>query len=143
MAFASPETIRENDEIPVLRKMVDAETLVRYAGASDDYVYLHWNKPRVLEEGLPDIIVHGWLTFAYMCQSVSAWLPPDIAEITKSSVRYHRPTYPGEITCSGRVTKVEASGTSKFIDVELWACGADGEITTTGTMQLVVKTPAV
>jgi acyl dehydratase len=136
-AVSSIHDIRPGDVIPVLRKIVDRADLVRYAGASDDYIYLHWDRPRVQEEGFPDVVIHGWLTFAYMCQAVSAWIPRELADMQSYSVRYLRTMHPGIVDCSGRVLDVEQGENGRSIQLELWATDADGQVATSGKMRLV------
>jgi len=38
--------------------------LVKYAGASGDYYQIHYDKDFALANGLPGVIVHGWLKLA-------------------------------------------------------------------------------
>ena len=140
-AISSIDDIRAGDVVPVLRKIVDRSTLVRYAGASDDYVYLHWDRPRVQEEGFPDVIIHGWLTFAYMTEAVSAWIPRELADIQGYSVRYLRPMFPGIVDCSGRVLDVELAENDRTIRLEIWAMDEAGQITTSGNMRLTACRP--
>jgi acyl dehydratase len=136
-AVSSIHDIRPGDVIPVLRKIVDRVDLVRYAGASDDYIYLHWDRQRVQDEGFPDVVVHGWLTFAYMCQAVGAWIPRELADMQSYSVRYLRTMHPGIVECSGRVLDVEQGESGRSIQLELWATDAEGQVTTSGKMRLV------
>ncbi len=142
-AVSSLHDIRPGDVIPVLRKEVERATLVRYAGASDDYVYLHWDRPRVQEEGFPDVIIHGWLTFAYMCQAVSDWIPRELADMRSYSVRYLRTMHPGVVECSGRVLDVEDGENGRSIQLELWATDSEGQVTTSGKMRLVAASAAM
>jgi acyl dehydratase len=102
---ASYTDIQIDQEVPFLRREVEAATLVRYAGASEDYAHQHWDHLYMTERGFPGVIVHGWLTFAYMCQAVTNWIPREIADIGSFAVRYHRPVYPGPVLCSGRVVR--------------------------------------
>jgi acyl dehydratase len=138
-AISSIADVHVGEEVPPLLKDVEAANLVRYAGAADDYVYLHWDKVRVLEEGFPDVIVHGWLTFAYMCQSVSDWIPRELADIESYAVRYRQPTYPGRLTCSGEVSAVRAEEGATRIELDLWAKNSEGQVTATAKMTLVAE----
>jgi acyl dehydratase len=124
--------IAVGQDLPELRQTVTAETLVRYAGASDDYVYLHWDKVRVLEEGFSDVVIHGWLTFAYICRAVTNWAPPEVADVKGFAVRYLRTTHPGEVTCGGKVVAKRNDG--RELDFAMWAKDQAGQVATTATV---------
>lgn len=136
MRPAALPALAAGQEIPVLETAIDRAALVRYAGASDDYTYVHWDQPRMLAEGHPDVVVHGWLTFAYMCQTVTSWAPPELADITSYAVRYRRPSFPGRLICGGQVTAVREADGARFVDLELWSKDGEGAVTTTATMTL-------
>jgi acyl dehydratase len=134
--IAAFSDLRDGQEIPTLEVEVDRQTLVKYAGASDDYAFQHWDHPRMTGQGFPDVVVHGWLTFGYICRAVTDWASPEIADIQGFAVRYRRPTYPGKITCGGRVTRVREENGRRLADLDLWARNGEGEVTTTATMTL-------
>ena len=136
MRSAALPDLAQGQEIPVVEVEIDRAALVRYAGASDDYTYVHWDQPRMLAEGHPDVVVHGWLTFAYMCQAVTDWAPPELADISSYAVRYRRPSFPGRLSCGGRVTAVREADGRRLVDLELWSKDAEGALTTTATMTL-------
>src|SRR5690606_23689465 len=79
--IAALSDVREGQEVPPLDVVATRETLVRYAGASDDYAYQHWDRHRMIELGFEDVVVHGWLTFAYMTRAVTDWIPREVADI--------------------------------------------------------------
>lgn len=119
-------------EIPVLEVEIARADLIRYAGASDDYVRQHWDHPFMIDSGFPDVVVHGWLTFAHMCRAVTDWLPPDEWKIADFTVRYLQPTYPGAINCGGEVTGVD----DEIVHLSLWAKAASGAVTTSAKMKM-------
>ena len=121
-----------NSEAPTIEVVFTRETLVRYAGAADDYVRQHWDHPYMIESGFPDVVVHGWLTFAHACRVVTEWLPPPEWAIAGYDVRYRRPTYPGLHTCGGRVSAARDDG----VDILLWVKDASGQITTEATVKV-------
>lgn len=122
----------QGDVVPTLSVQITRADLVRYAGASDDYVRQHWDHPFMIDSGFPDVIVHGWLTFAHMCRAVTEWLPPDHWQIADFDVRYIQPTYPGSILCGGEVVAVDANG----VRLELWGKTKVGETTTRAKMTM-------
>jgi acyl dehydratase len=134
-AFAD---VHEGQQLPELEMTIDRLSLVKYAGASDDYSFQHWDHPRMTAQGFPDVVAHGWLTFGYMCRAVNDWAPPEIADIQAFAVRYRRPTFPGRVVCGGRVVKTREENGQRLADLDLWARNGDGEVTTTATMTLAI-----
>jgi len=135
-AIASLADLRAGQPIPALEVAISREDLVKYAGAADDYTYVHWDHPRMTAEGFADVVVHGWLTFAHMCRAVTNWIPPELAAVQAYAVRYRRPTFPGKVACGGEVVEVCEGPQGPLVKLSLWARDADGEVTTTATMTL-------
>lgn len=128
--------IVEGQELPVIHRHPTRLDLVKYAGVAEDFSPQHWDADYMRGLGFPDVIVHGWLTLTYMCQAVTEWLPPDRATILGYDARYRRPTFPGPLTCGGRVASSAVEDGKTVLSVEMWAKGEDGGVTTTGTMRL-------
>ena len=119
------DDIRPGMALPVMRLNIERRDLVRYAGASDDYVRLHWDLDFTQQQGFPDVIVHGWLTCAHMLRAVSDWVTPDVAAIASYRIRYHSPLYPGLLSCGGEVGDI----TDGMATLDLWARdAADGQV---------------
>lgn len=118
--------------VPELHVDITRADLVRYAGAADDYVRQHWDHPFMIENGFPDVAVHGWLTFAHMSRAVTDWLVPARWTIASYSVRYVRPTYPGVLICGGEVLQSDDSS----VKLALWSRDSEGATTTKATMTL-------
>lgn len=127
------DRILPGEQLPLLHIVITRQDLVRYAGGADDYVRQHWDHPFMIESGFPDVVVHGWLTFAHMCRAVEAWLPPEEARIAGFSVHYRAPTYPGSLSCGGTVVARDR----ETIMLDLWARDAVGATTTAAEMKLV------
>src|SRR4030065_2904706 len=68
------EDIEVGGEIPGLVKYPTTMQLVKYAGASGDYYQIHYDKDFAVANGLPGVIVHGWLTLSFLGQMVTDWL---------------------------------------------------------------------
>ena len=129
--MAEASAIVAGDELPPIELSIDRESLVRYAGASDDYVRQHWDHAFMIANGYPDVLTHGWLTFAHMCRVVTDWAPADAA-IARYAVRYHQPLYPGRLRCGGRVDSVEGD----TVDLSLWGRNADDQLVASATVAL-------
>jgi acyl dehydratase len=124
--------IAPGDEVPELTVEIDRLDVVKYAGAADDYVRVHWDHPFVTAQGYPDVIVHGWLSYAHMCRAVTDWISPRLATFAKYGVRYQRPLHPGALICGGKV--IEAS--DGIVSIALWGKDAHGNAVATGTVTL-------
>jgi len=124
--------IAQGMNLPPLDVTITRADLVRYAGASDDYVAQHWDQQMMLEAGFDDVVVHGWLCFAHMCRCVTNWATPAVATIVSYRIRYLRPLYPGQITCGGLVEQVD----DDKAQLSLWARNMAGEKVTIADMVL-------
>ena len=124
--IASFDELFEGQEVPELVREVDTLTFVKYCGAADDYARPHWDHLYMTGQGFPGVVGHGWLTFAYMCQAVTSWIPLEIADIRRYAVRYHRPALPGPIRCGGTVLQKSVEGGRAQAKLTLWAKDGDG-----------------
>ncbi|MBF8265321.1 MAG: Acyl dehydratase, partial [Dehalococcoidia bacterium] len=65
------EEVEVGAELPPLIKHPTTQQLVKWAGASDDYYQIHYDKDFAMANNLPGVIVHGWLTFSFLGQLVT------------------------------------------------------------------------
>ena len=127
------EDIIEGADIPALVKYPTTMQLVKYAAASGDYYQIHYDKDFALANGLPGIIVHGWLALAFLGQMLTDWLGE------KGKLEKLNGSYRGmnlvheEIFCYGKVTKKYVENNKHCARVEIWAENPRGEKTVTGS----------
>jgi acyl dehydratase len=131
--ISSIAQISAGTAVPIYARTINTLDLVKYAGATDDYARQHWDHRFMVEMGFPGVILHGWLTLGLMCEAVARWIPPEVADVVNYEVRYHRPTFPGLVTCGGEITAVEAQGRA---DLKLWAKDEEFVVTTTAALTL-------
>ena len=67
------DTVAIGDELPSVSYPVSRFDLIRYAGASGDFNYIHWNERFATSVGLPNVIAHGMFTMATGGRFVSDW----------------------------------------------------------------------
>jgi len=103
------DRIETGEALPVLQTDITREDLVRYAGGADDYVRQHWDHPFMIESGFPDVIVHGWLTFAHMCRAVEAWLTPEEAASRNFRCAISRRPIPARCPAAARLFRANAT----------------------------------
>jgi len=135
------EEIAEGQDIPPLVREPSSQDLVKFAAVAEDFSRQHWDRAYMESLGFPDVIVHGWLTLTYMCQAVTAWLPPDHARILRYEARHKRPIFPGRIILGGRVARKTEENGARLLDLDLWAQDAEGQVMTSGAIRLQMLDP--
>src|ERR1035437_3534900 len=71
------EDIEIGTELPALPKVATTRMLVQWAGASGDFVPLHYDDAFARSQGLPGIIVHGALKRQWLVQLITGWSGDD------------------------------------------------------------------
>ncbi len=84
------DDVQVGDELPAASYPLTRLDLVRYAGASGDFNYIHWNQRIATSVGLPDVIAHGMLTMATAARLVTDWAG-DPAAVVEYGVRFTKP----------------------------------------------------
>ncbi|MBN1176039.1 MAG: hypothetical protein JXA51_00010 [Dehalococcoidales bacterium] len=134
------EDIEAGNEIPALVKYPTTMQLVKYAAASNDFYQIHYDKDFALANGLPGIIVHGWLSLSFLGQMVTDWMGEQ-GKLVKISGSYRGMNRVNEdIICNGKVTKKYSEDGKNLVRLEIWAENPEGEKTVTGTA--VVELPS-
>jgi len=127
------EDIEVGSEIPALVKYPTTMQLVKYAGASGDYYQIHYDKDFAVDNGLPGVIVHGWLALSFLGQMITDWLGKE-GNLLKLSGSYRGMNKVHEdIICNGKVTKKYEEDGRDLARVEIWAENPEGDKTVTGT----------
>jgi acyl dehydratase len=81
------DTVAVGDELPAVSYPVRRFDLIRYAGASGDFNFIHWNERIATAVGLPNVIAHGMFTMATGGRFVSDWAG-DPGAIVEYGVRF-------------------------------------------------------
>jgi acyl dehydratase len=127
------EDIEEGSEVPALVRCPTTMQLVKYAGASGDYYQIHYDKDFALANGLPGVIVHGWLTLSFLGKMLTDWLGGE-GTLVKLNASYRGINRVDEdIICNGKVTKKYIEENNHLARVEIWAENPQGEKTVTGS----------
>lgn len=109
-----------------LLRSVGRSGLVRYAGASRDFNPFHWDHNAAVGAGMPGVVVHGLLMYAWMMQGVGAH-----GRVASAKVRFRNALFPGEQA----VVTTEVDGDQVTV-----ALTRDGEPLVTGTATVVPDT---
>ena len=132
------EDIEAGSEIPALVKCPTTMQLVKFAGASGDYYQIHYDKDFAMANGLPGVIVHGWLTLSFLGQMITDWMGEG-GILVKLGGSYRGMNYPGEdIICQGKVTKKYIEDDKHYVRLEIWAENPAGERTTPGSAVVIL-----
>lgn len=127
------EDIEAGSELPALVKYPTTMQLVKYAGASGDFYQIHYDKDFALANGLPGVIVHGWLALSFLGQMLTDWLGEG-GTLVKLSGSYRGMNLVHEdIICNGKVTKKYVEDDKNCARVEIWAENPQGDKTVTGS----------
>lgn len=127
------EDIELGTIIPELIKHPSKRQLVMWAGASEDFMEVHYDKDAAMSVNLPGVIVHGALKSAFLGQMLTDWFE-EAGTLKEFECRYQGIDFPGEdIICRGKVVKKYVDADEKLIDCEIWTENPRGERTTTGT----------
>jgi len=134
------EDIEAGSEIPALVKCPTTMQLVKFAGASGDYYPIHYDKDFAQANGLPSVIVHGWLTLSFLGQMLTDWMGKS-GTLVKLGGSYRGMNLVGEdIFCYGKVTRKYVEGNNHYVRLEIWAENPRQERTVSGSA--VVKLPS-
>jgi acyl dehydratase len=127
------EDIKEGTEIPALVKYPTTLQLVKYAGASGDYYQIHYDKDFAVASGLPGVIVHGWLSLAFLGQMITDWMG-EKGILVKLNGSYRGINKVNEdIICNGKITKKYIEDGKYLARIEIWVENPQGEKTVTGS----------
>ncbi|MGA0275539.1 MAG: MaoC/PaaZ C-terminal domain-containing protein [Dehalococcoidia bacterium] len=124
------EDVQEGDQLPDLVKNPDTKQLVMYAGASQDFVAIHYDKDVAAEAGHPSVIVHGALKSAWLGELVTSWMGDD-GRLLELDVSYRAIDYPGRTaTCKGKIVGV--SSDEQTVELEIGLYNDEDQVTTPG-----------
>ncbi|HEY1455706.1 MAG TPA: MaoC/PaaZ C-terminal domain-containing protein [Candidatus Dormibacteraeota bacterium] len=127
--------VKVGDELPALVKHPTTRQLVQYAGAQGDFYEIHYDKDYAQGVGLPGVILHGLLKAAFLGQLVTEWLG-DEGSLKSFEVSYRGLDVPARpYECRGKVTSIEGD----LVTVEVWGADPDGQRTTLGTAEVVLR----
>jgi acyl dehydratase len=136
------EDIEVGSEIPALVKYPTTMQLVKFAGASGDYYQIHYDKDFALANGLPGIIVHGWLTLSFLGQMVTDWLGDGGALLKLDGSYKGMNNVHEEIFCYGTVRRKYEEDGKHCVQLDIWAENPAGDRTVTGSATVALPSHA-
>src|SRR5271167_4511420 len=133
MAKLKFDSVKVGDEIPKLEvKGVTRPDFVRYAGASGDFVPLHYDQTFVEGAGIPTVFAQGMWTAGCLSRCLTDYA--GAGKVRHFKVRFARQVWPGDtLTCRGTVTGKNEKHGERLIEGELEVVNQNGEATVKGT----------
>ncbi len=143
------EDIEIGTQLPVLAKIATTEMLVKWAGATGDFVPLHYDEAFAKSQGLENVLVHGLLKQAWLIQLVTNWMGDD-GTLRRFSCQYRGMDHPrpmktltephdGETwQCKGSVMAKYVDGEAHCVELEIGVENGKGDNTTPGTAIVVL-----
>ncbi len=143
------EDIDVGTELPALPKVATTKMLVQWAGASGDFVPLHYDDAFARAQGFPGVLVHGALKRQWLVQLVTSWIGEN-GTLKKFSCQYKAADFPRQMKtltspvdgetwlCKGNVTKKYVQDASHFADCDIRVENGKGEITVQGKASVIL-----
>ena len=126
------EDVNPGDELPALVKYPTTMQLVKFAAAQGDYHQIHYDKDFALAQGLPGIIIHGWLGLSFLGQMVTDWIG-ERGDLVKLGGSYRGMNRVHEdVFCYGTVTGKERKEGRNLVHIDVWMENPAGERTIVG-----------
>ncbi|MGH7950152.1 MAG: MaoC/PaaZ C-terminal domain-containing protein [Candidatus Binataceae bacterium] len=121
------DQVKVGDEIPkFVVEGVTRPDFVRYAGASGDFVPLHYDQTFVEAAGIPTVFAQGMFTAGLLSRCVTDYV--GIGAVRAFKVRFATRVWPGDtVTCTGKVTNKTDKDGEKRIEGELIVLNQKGE----------------
>lgn len=132
------EDVEVGMELSSITKKPTTTTLVMWAGASEDYYPIHYDKDIALANRLPGVIVHGRLKAAYLGNLMTNWIG-DQGILRRLTCNYRGMDIPGSVlTCKGKVTNKLQQNGENLVECNIWLENDKGETTTPGSALVVL-----
>lgn len=127
------DAVRIGDKLPELVvEKVARPDFVRYAGASGDFVPLHYDQTFVEAAGIPTVFAQGMFTAGLLSRCVTDYV--GVGNVRKFRVRFATRVWPGDtVTCRGTVTNKTEAGGERLIEGDLEVVNQKGETAVKGS----------
>ncbi len=127
------DQVKVGDEIPAfVVEGVTRPDFVRYAGASGDFVPLHYDQTFVEAAGIPTVFAQGMFTAGLLSKALTDYV--GVGQVRNFKVRFATRVWPGDtVTCRGKVTNKTEKGGEKIIEGDLEVLNQKGEAAIKGS----------
>jgi peroxisomal enoyl-CoA hydratase 2 len=132
------DSVKVGDTVPKhVVEGVSRPDFVRYAGASGDFVPLHYDQTFVEAAGIPTVFAQGMFTAGLLSRALTDYV--GAGQVRNFKVRFATRVWPGDtLTCQGKITnKLEANG-ERLIEGDLEVVNQKGEPAIRGSFRAAV-----
>lgn len=129
-------SVNVGDAIPtIVIENVARPDFVRYAGASGDFVPLHYDQTFVEAAGIPTVFAQGMWTAGCLSRCLTDYAGP--GQVRRFKVRFARQVWPGDtLTLRGKVTAKREEGGERLVDGDVEVVNQKGETTVKGSFSV-------
>ena len=133
------DSVKVGDSIPTFTiENVARPDFVRYAGASGDFVPLHYDQTFVEAAGIPTVFAQGMWTAGCLSRCLTEYA--GAGNVRKYKVRFARQVWPGDtLTLRGKVTNKSEHNGEKLVEGELEVLNQRGEATVKGNFAVAAS----
>jgi acyl dehydratase len=133
------ESVKIGEELPTITiENVSRADFVRYAGASGDFVPLHYDQTFVEAAGIPTVFAQGMWTAGCLSRVLTDFA--GAGNVRRYKVRFARQVWPGDtLTCRGKVTGKSEKDGEKLIEGEVEVLNQKRETTVRGNFTVVAS----
>ena len=137
------EDVEIGHKITPLPKCATKQQLVMYAGASGDFVPIHYDINVAQGAGHDEVIIHGALKSAWLAQMITQWAGLN-SQIMEFEVEYRAIDFPGEkLVCQGEVIKKSLSDLYGVVELKIGLFKETGKVSTPGKAKLALPSRTV
>ena len=131
------DSVKVGDSIPtIVIDGVSRPDFVRYAGASGDFVPLHYDQTFVEAAGIPTVFAQGMWTAGCLSRCLTDYA--GAGNVRRFKVRFSRQVWPGDtLTCRGTVTNKTDRNGERVIEGDVEVLNQKGETTVKGNFAVV------
>ena len=129
--------MKVGDAIPtIVIDDVSRPDFVRYAGASGDFVPLHYDQTFVEAAGIPTVFAQGMWTAGCLSRCLTDYA--GAGNVRRFKVRFSRQVWPGDtLTCRGNVTNKTDRNGERVVEGDVEVLNQKGETTVKGNFAVV------
>lgn len=129
-------SVNVGDAIPtIVIENVSRPDFVRYAGASGDFVPLHYDQTFVEAAGIPTVFAQGMWTAGCLSRCLTDYA--GAGQVRRFKVRFARQVWPGDtLTMRGKVTGKREEGSERLVDGDVEVVNQKGETTVRGSFSV-------
>ena len=125
-------------ELDTETKIASTQQLVMYAGASGDYVPIHYDSEVAKNAGHEKVIIHGALKMAWLSNFLTEWAGIN-SILSELEVQYRSIDYPDEeLFCEGKVVGKNIENNCGIISLEISLKKADETLSVIGNAKIIM-----